>query len=402
MPVAIWRRTKVFFDYRTKNTYKVGTKPPLRGAATASNPASFSLYGVKIAVVCPYSLGYPGGVQSQVVGLTEEMRRLGHEVELLAPCDDVKPPYEMICLGPSLRLRANGSIAPTGLRTTTLAALRRELRRAKFDLVHLHEPLAPGPALVTLASVRVPVVGTFHRQGVSLPYLAWGRLLRPLADRLALRFAVSEDAARTASRVVGGEYRVVGNGVDLRRFAAEPSWPKSGRSVLFLGRHEHRKGLEVLLEAVPLVGSDVQFWIAGDGPQSPELHRRYAGLKNVHWLGRISDSEVALRLRAADVYVAPSLYGESFGVVLLEAMAASTAIIASDITGYRDVARDAKEALLVPPGDHRRLAESIDLVLSDPALAERLVAKGSVRAAEFSMEGLAKMYLSAFEEALSA
>ncbi len=352
-------------------------------------------------MVCPYSLGYPGGVQSQVVGLTESMRRLGHEVELLAPCDDVKPPYEMVCLGPSLRLRANGSVAPTGLRAMTLNNLRTTLRRSDFDVVHLHEPLAPGPSLVTLASVSVPVIGTFHRQGVSVPYLAWGKVIKHLASRLANRFAVSEEAAQTAKRVIGGEYRIVGNGVDLERFSSSPSWPKANKTVLFLGRHENRKGLEILLEAIPMIASEAEFWIAGDGPESPFLHRKYSKLDNVHWLGRISDAEVALRLRAADVYVAPSLYGESFGVVLLEAMASQAAIVASNISGYRDVVRDNQEALLVEVGDANALATSIDLILQNDALKERLVSNGLLRASAFSMENLAKVYIGAFEEALS-
>ena len=352
-------------------------------------------------MVCPYSLGYPGGVQSQVVGLSEAMRRLGHEVELLAPCDDLKPPYEMVCLGPSLRLRANGSVAPTGLRARTLFNLRHRLRHSDFDVVHLHEPLAPGPSLVTLASVDVPVIGTFHRQGASVAYLAWGKVFKHLANRLAGRFAVSSEAAQTARRVIGGDYKVVGNGVDLERFASGPVWPTQNKTVLFLGRHEHRKGLEVLLDAIPRVDSDVQFWIAGDGPESPELHRKYSRLANVHWLGRISDAEVALRLGAADVFVAPSLYGESFGVVLLEAMASRTAIVASDISGYRDVARDGQEAVLVEVGDSGAVARSIDSILQNDALRERLVSNGLLRAAAFSMDNLAKVYIGAFQEALA-
>ncbi len=355
---------------------------------------------MKIAVVCPYSLGFPGGVQSQVVGLSEAMRAQGHEVELLAPCDDLKPPYEMICLGPSLRLHANGSVAPTGLRPTTLVNLRRELRGNNFDIVHLHEPLAPGPSLVTLATVDKPIVGTFHRQGVSVPYLAFGRIMSPLARRLALRVAVSVEAASTAKKLIGGEFRVLGNGVDVARFSNSPAWPKQKQTVLFLGRHEARKGLVVLLEAVQLIKSDVEVWIAGDGPQSPELHRRYAKLDNVAWLGRLSDAEVASRLRAADVYVASSLYGESFGVVLLEAMAAKCAIVASDIPGYKEVARDGVEAVLTEPGSSVALAKAIDNVLSDDTLRRQLVSNGLERAEKFSVETLAKTYIQAFEECI--
>ncbi|KJF18079.1 MULTISPECIES: glycosyltransferase family 4 protein [Acidithrix] len=356
---------------------------------------------MKVAVVCPYSLGFPGGVQSQVVGLTLAMRAHGHEVELFAPCDDLIPPYDMVCLGPSLRLRANGSIAPTGLRPSTMAKLRHELRSYSYDVVHLHEPLAPGPSLVTLASVEIPIVGTFHRQGVSLAYLAFGRAMSPLARRITRRFAVSAEAAKTASRVIGGSYEILGNGVDLGRYSTGPIWPKESPVVLFLGRHENRKGLEVLLRSVELVRSPATFWIAGDGPETPVLHKKFSHLSNVDWLGRISDAEAASRMRAADVFVAPSLFGESFGVVLLEAMAASGAVVASDIRGYREVARKDREALLVAPGDPEALALSIDRVLQDDKLKERLVSSGLQRASEHSIDNLALRYLKAFEESIS-
>jgi phosphatidylinositol alpha-mannosyltransferase len=360
------------------------------------------IVNVKVAVVCPYSLGFPGGVQTQVVALTIAMRASGITVDLYAPCDDLVPPYQMICLGPSLRLRANGSVAPTGLRPKTLYRLFKHLRNNDYDVIHLHEPLAPGPSLITLAAARAPIVATFHRQGVSNIYRIFGRAIRPLTSKIFRRFAVSPEAAKTATAVAGGSYEILGNGVDLKRFSDGPIWPKDSPAVLFLGRHESRKGLEVLLRAVPKCDPLIKFWIAGDGPESTELQRKYANLENVEWLGRISDAEAASRMRAADIYVAPSLFGESFGVVLLEAMAASTLVVASDIDGYRDVARNRREAILVPPGDSLRLAEAIETGLSDTSLVEKLVIAGHKRASEFSIEEIARRYILAFEEATKA
>ena len=357
---------------------------------------------MKVAVVCPYSLGFPGGVQSQVVALTTAMRANGVKVDLFAPCDNLIPPYQMVCLGPSLRLRANGSVAPTGLRPKTLLRLFKYLRSTEYDVIHLHEPLAPGPSLVTLIAARAPIVATFHRQGVSTPYRLFGRIIRPMTQKIFRRFAVSPEAAKTATAVAGGSYEILGNGVDLKRFAEGPIWQKEGPTVLFLGRHESRKGLEVLLRAVPMCDPSIRFWIAGDGPESTELQRKYAGLTNVEWLGRLSDAEAASRMRAADIYVAPSLFGESFGVVLLEAMAASTLVVASDIDGYRDVARNLIEAILVPPGDSLRLAEAIETGLSDTRLVDELVNAGQKRASEFSIEEIARRYILAFEEATRA
>ena len=357
---------------------------------------------MKVAVVCPYSLGFPGGVQSQVVALTIAMRASGVTVDLYAPCDNLVPPYQMVCLGPSLRLRANGSVAPTGLRPKTLLRLYKHLRENDYDVIHLHEPLAPGPSLVTLIAARAPIVATFHRQGVSNVYRIFGRAIRPLTAKIFRRFAVSPEAAKTATAVAGGSYEILGNGVDLKRFAEGPIWPKDAPTVLFLGRHESRKGLEVLLRAVPKCDPKIRFWIAGDGPESTELQGKYAGLENVEWLGRISDAEAASRMRAADIYVAPSLFGESFGVVLLEAMAASTLVVASDIDGYRDVARNHREAILVPPGDSLRLAEAIETGLSDTSLVGGLVSAGQKRASEFSIEEIARRYILAFEEATRA
>ncbi len=195
------------------------------------------------------------------------------------------------------------------------------------------------------------------------------------------------------------------NGVEVERFAKADPWPApdtpggTGRAILFVGRHEPRKGLEVLLDAFANLERDAVLWVAGEGPATAALAA--AAPPGVEWLGRISDGELAQRLRTAAVFCAPSLHGESFGVVLLEAMAAGTPVVASDIAGYRDVARDDREAVLVPGGDVAALTNGLRRVLDDPTLARRLVEAGTARAASFSMERLAARYADLYESLLA-
>ena len=355
---------------------------------------------VRIGLVCPYSLTHPGGVQGQVLGLARALRALGHQVRVLAPCDGPPPDGCVIPLGNSVPLAANGSVAP--LAPDPACALRtiRALRDEGFDVVHLHEPLCPGPTLTSLVFGDGPLVGTFHRAGRSAAYA----LLRPavvrLAGRLTRRCTVSEDARDTAARALGGDYEVLFNGIDAERFAKATPWTTAGPTVLFVGRHEPRKGLDVLIEAMARLPPEARLWVAGDGPQTAELRARASDDRRIEWLGRIGDAEAASRMRGADVFCAPSLHGESFGVVLLEAMAAQTPIVASDLPGYRNVALPGEHAVLVPPGDPDALAAALRRALSDPALAKELVVAGEARAAELSMDRLAGRYLEVYEAAI--
>jgi phosphatidylinositol alpha-mannosyltransferase len=356
---------------------------------------------MRIAQVCPYSLTLPGGVQGQVMGLARVLRDLGHEARVLGPCDGPPPEPWVTPLGVSIPTAANGSVAP--IAPDPSAALRtiRALRDEGFDLLHLHEPLVPGPTLTTLIVAEAPRLGTFHRAGASLAYSRLRPAVRWAARRLDLRCAVSEDAAATAKAALGGEYELVFNGIEVERFSKAEPWPTEGPTICFVGRHEPRKGLAVLLEAMALLPAEVRLWIGSDGPQTAELRARTAGDRRVTWLGRIDDEEKASRLRGADVFCAPSLGGESFGVVLLEAMAAQVPVVASDLTGYRAVARPGVDALLVPPGDPRVLADGLRRVLCDPDLASALVASGEQRAAGFAMERLAERYLDLYGRLLA-
>jgi len=349
--------------------------------------------------MCPYSLTVPGGVQGQVLALARSLRALGHEVRVLAPCDGPPPDAGVTPLGNSIPFATNGSVAP--LAPDLPCALRtiRALRDEDFDVVHLQEPFCPGPTLTTLLFSDRPMVGTFHRSGASRTYSA----LKPVAQRVGRRLdamvAVSKDALATARPAVGdaAEVELLFNAIEVERFAKAPPHPADGPTVFFLGRHEERKGLGVLLEALAWLPRDVTVWVAGEGPQTAELQAAYGGDARIQWLGRINDEEVASRLRGADVFCAPSLHGESFGVVLLEAMASHTAIVASDLPGYRNVATPEVDALMTPPGDAVALGSAINRVLGDQSLAADLVAAGEHRANEFSMDRLAELYLALYE-----
>ena len=347
----------------------------------------------------PYSLTVPGGVQQQVLGLARSLRSKGHEVRVLGPCDGPPPDAFVTPLGNSLPTAVNGSIAP--LAPDASAALRtiRALNDEAFDVVHVHEPLVPGPSLTALLVKMAPVVATFHSAGDSAAYRTFSRQLKWVASRIDIRVAVSKDAVELAQRYIGGEYEVLFNGIELGDYLTPTTTPREN-AIFFIGRHEERKGLSNLLEAMAMLPPDVRLWIASDGPQTAELKIRFAADLRIDWLGRISDSEKISRMGRASVFCAPSLHGESFGVVLLEAMAAGTPVVASNLDGYRNVATDDETALLVETGNVANLASALARVLVDPQLAERLTTNGREHAQRFSMDALADRYIEMYERAL--
>ena len=353
-------------------------------------------------MVCPYSLSVPGGVQAQVLSLARELRRNGHETRVLGPCDGPPPESFVTPLGDSLPTAANGSIAP--LAPDPAAALRtfRALRDEAFDVIHIHEPFAPGPTITALTLHTAPTVGTFHAAGRSGGYRAFRPVFRRLLDRLDHRVVVSKDAQALVQGHLGGDYEVLFNGVETTEIRATPARLSERPAVFFVGRHEERKGLGVLLQAVHESELDVVCWIAGDGPDGDALRIRYAADPRFEWLGRITDPEKLARLRGASVFCAPSLHGESFGVVLLEAMAAGTPVVASSLPGYRNVATDGVDALLVEPGDVDGLRHAIGRILLDRPCAQALVAAGSARADGFAMSALAATYVDVYRRLIEA
>jgi len=364
---------------------------------------------LRIGLLCPYSLTTPGGVQGQVMGLARALRKMGHEVRVLGPCDGAPPDTFVTPIGESLPTVANGSIAP--LAPDPSAALRtiRVLRDEQFDVLHIHEPLTPGASITALVMRTAPIVATFHAAGESLSYKYLSAPLKGFASAIDHRVAVSKDAVLLAQRYIGGDYQILPNGVELDRFIASSQNTSithgdsslMRRSIFFCGRHEPRKGLEVLLQAHATLPDNVDLWIASEGPETERLKREWAGDSRIMWLGRISDAEKAKRLSQADVFCAPSLGGESFGVVLIEAMAAATPIVASALDGYMNVATHEIDALLVEPNDPAALEVALRRILLDQELAHRLVLRGQERATGFSMVQLASTYVDIYRRVIA-
>jgi phosphatidylinositol alpha-mannosyltransferase len=355
---------------------------------------------VRVTLISPYSLSTPGGVQGQVLGLARALRTLGVDARVIGPCDGPPPEPGVTSVGPSIRFVSNGSISPIP-QAQKLASERtlEALRSFRPDVVHLHEPLVPGPNSAALLGSEPAKVGTFHAAGEDghPAYRALKKVAVSAARQLTIRTAVSADARRMAEEALGGSYIVLPNGVDVDLFAKAEPTPTRQRAVFFLNRHEPRKGLGVLLDAWVGLDRDAVLWVASDGPETRAL--RDLRTPNVEWLGRITDAEKAARLKAATAFCAPSLGQESFGIVLLEAMAAGTAIVASDIPGYANVARKDQEALLVPPGDPEALRLELRRILDADDLRADLVHAGDQRVSEFSLARLAERYIPLYETA---
>ena len=355
---------------------------------------------MRVGLVCPYSLSVPGGVQAQALGMARELRRRGVEVRLLGPCDGPPPAGFVTPLGDSLPTDANGSIAPLAPDPSAVLRTIRALNDESFDVLHVHEPLVPGPTLTALVVKPAPIVGTFHAAGDSSSYRLLRRPLMRFLARIDHKVVVSKDALELVQRYLGGEYEVLFNGVDTAEIRAAEPRPSPCPSIFFIGRHEERKGLDVLLAALRHVDADVECWVAGSGPDTASLRERHADDRRVVWLGRVSEPEKLARLRGATIFCAPSLHGESFGVVLAEAMAAGTAVVASALDGYRNVATDGVDSVLVPPGDADALGSALRALLHDGDRRSRLVAAGHERADQLAMSTLVEHYLEIYGQLL--
>lgn len=326
------------------------------------------------------------------MGLSRELRKMGIEVRVLAPCDGPPPATFVTPLGNSLPTSANGSMAPLAPDPSCSLRTMRALGDEQFDVLHLHEPFVPGPTQTAMLLHPAPVLATFHAAGDSASYRYLRPMIKPTVNNIAHAVAVSKDAAELVRRYVGGDYEILFNGVELDAYRNSSAHPTSGPTIFFCGRHEERKGLEVLLAALGKLGPEVRLWVGSNGPDTARLRAQYADDDRIEWLGRLTDADKMARLRGADAFCAPSLHGESFGVVLIEAMAANTAIVASALDGYRNVATDDVDALLVEPGDVGALAAALQRVLFEPELSTRLRKAASCRAEDFSMTVLARRY----------
>jgi phosphatidylinositol alpha-mannosyltransferase len=355
---------------------------------------------VKIGLVTPYVYPLPGGVNDHVGHLYEALRGRGHDVRILTASHGLQRSSEgdVIRIGKGFSVPSNGSMGTVTVSPRYRSQIQAVLDREQFDLLHFHEPFVPLLALFTLRESRSVNVATFHAySGYAPGYQLGGKMLGPVARNLHGRIAVSAAARHFADRYLPGDYKVIPNGVDRDRFAhAVPiaRWQDGCPNILFVGRLESRKGLLPLLKAYRILrksGRACRLLVVGSGPQEREA-RRYVmtrRLPDVEFLGRVPDAEKVQLFKTADVYVSPATGRESFGIVLLEAMAAGTAIVCSDIHGYKGVVRRGEEALLVPPGESRPLAEAIRRVLDDPDLRDRMRQSGLERVVEFGWDRIA-------------
>jgi phosphatidylinositol alpha-mannosyltransferase len=350
---------------------------------------------MKIGLVSPYVYPLPGGVTQHVRYLYENLRLRGHDVRILTSSHGLQRSSEgdVIRLGKGFSMPANGSVGTITLSPRYISQVRAVLERERFDVLHFHEPFVPFLSLVLLRESQSVNVATFHAYGGWSPAYEFGsRVLGSYADRLHGRIAVSAAARHFIDRFFPGHYKVIPNGVDAERFRRSvplARWQDGTRNILFVGRFEPRKGLLDMLKAYRILrktGCQCRLLVVGGGPQEREARRYVATrrLVGVEFLGRVTDDEKTQLFRTADVFVSPATGGESFGIVLLEAMAAGAPIVASDIHGYKGVVRRGREGLLVPPREHKQLAASIGRLLRDRELAAGMSAAGLVRAEEFS------------------
>jgi phosphatidylinositol alpha-mannosyltransferase len=350
---------------------------------------------MKIGLVCPYIYPGSGGVAQHVLHLYENLRLRGHDVRIITASHGPQRASEgdILRIGVGFSVPLNGSMGTLTFSPRYISQVREMLERERFDVLHLHEPFVPFLSLFLLRESHSVNVATFHAYaGFSPSYELGSRVMNGHAARLHGRIAVSAAARHFIDRFFPGDYKVIPNGVDVPRFAgAVPlaRWQDGTPNVLFVGRHEPRKGLLDLLKAHRILrrtGHENRLLIVGSGPQEREARRYVAtrGLQAVEFLGRVSDAEKAQLFRTADVYASPATGGESFGIVLLEAMAAGAPIVASDIHGYKGVVRRGREGLLVPPHDPKELATAIARLLDEPELRESMRAAGRARAEEFS------------------
>jgi phosphatidylinositol alpha-mannosyltransferase len=350
---------------------------------------------MKIGLVCPYIYPDGGGVAQHVGYLYENLRLRGHDVRIITASHGPQRSSEgdVIRLGVGFSVPTNGSMGTLTFSPRYLGQIKRMLERERFDLLHFHEPFVPFLSLFLLRESTSVNVATFHAYAGFSPSYEFGkRFLGGHAKRLHGRIAVSAAARHFIDRYFPGDYKVIPNGVDTTRFdRAVPiaRWQDGTRNLLFVGRHEPRKGLLDALKAYRLLrktGCDCRLLIVGTGPQEKEARRYVATrrLSGVEFLGRVSDAQKAQLFKNAEVYLSPATGGESFGIVLLEAMAAGTPIVCSDIHGYKGVVRRDREALLVPPRNPKALAAAVASLLNDDEARAAMSQAGRERAEEFS------------------
>ncbi|CAM5302941.1 MULTISPECIES: glycosyltransferase family 4 protein [Streptomyces] len=364
---------------------------------------------MRIGIVCPYSWDVPGGVQFHVRDLAEHLIRLGHEVSVLAPADDETPlPPYVVSAGRAVPVRYNGSVARLNFGFLSAARVRRWLHDGAFDVIHIHEPGTPSVGLLACWAAQGPIVATFHTSNPrSRVMIAAYPILQPALEKISARIAVSEYARRTLVEHLGGDAVVIPNGVDVDFFArAEPRPEWQGRTIGFIGRiDEPRKGLPVLMRALPRILAEVpdaRLLVAGRGDEEEAVAELPAELRSrVEFLGMVSDEDKARLLRSVDLYVAPNTGGESFGIILVEAMSAGAPVLASDLDAFAQVLDQGEAGELFANESAEALAAAAVRLLGDPARLEELRERGSRHVRRFDWGTVGADILAVYETVAS-
>jgi phosphatidylinositol alpha-mannosyltransferase len=371
---------------------------------------------MRIGIVCPYSWDIPGGVQAHVRDLAETLIALGHTVSVLAPGEEDSPtlPSYVVAAGKAVPIPYNGSVARLQFGLVSATRVRRWLRDGAFDVVHVHEPAPPSLSLLTVLLADVPLVATFHAASTRSRFLAmFDSVVQAVLERLSGRIAVSQAARKMIVEHLGADAVVIPNGVAVATYATAaplpgyPRDPEFGGTIGFIGRYdESRKGMSVLLEALEklvVTRPGLQLLVAGRGEQDDFVAELPASLsESVVMLGLVSEAVKASLLRSVDVYVAPNTGGESFGIILLEAMSARTPIVASDLDAFRRVLADGRAGVLFRNRDSAELARALDLVLSDEALRGQLAAASAEVVRPYDWTVVAAQILRVYEIAVAA
>ncbi|MFF2524453.1 glycosyltransferase family 4 protein [Streptomyces liangshanensis] len=360
---------------------------------------------MRIGVVCPYSWDVPGGVQFHIRDLAEHLIRLGHEVSVLAPADDETPlPPYVVSAGRAVPVPYNGSVARLNFGLLSAARVRRWLHDGHFDVIHIHEPTSPSLGLIACWAAQGPIVATFHTSNPrSRAMLAAYSILQSALEKISARIAVSEYARRTLVEHLGGDAVVIPNGVDVDFFAkAEPDPAWQGGTIGFIGRiDEPRKGLPVLMRALPkILGAypETRLLVAGRGDEKEAVESLPKAMRSrVEFLGMVSDEDKARLLRSVDLYVAPNTGGESFGIILVEALSAGAAVLASDLDAFAQVLDQGAAGELFRNEDADALAASAVRLLGDPARRDRLRERGSAHVRRFDWSTVGADILAVYE-----
>lgn len=360
---------------------------------------------MRIGIVCPYSWDVPGGVQFHIRDLAEHLTRLGHDVSVLAPADDETPlPPYVVSAGRAVPVPYNGSVARLNFGFLSAARVRRWLHDGRFDVIHIHEPASPSLGLLSCWAAQGPIVATFHTSNPrSRAMIAAYPILQPALEKIRARIAVSEYARRTLVEHLGGDAVVIPNGVDVDFFErAEPRKDWQGGTIGFIGRiDEPRKGLPVLVRALPKILAEhpgTRLLVAGRGDAQEAVEPLPPGMRDrVEFLGMVSDEDKARLLRSVDLYVAPNTGGESFGIILVEAMSAGAPVLASDLDAFKQVLGQGEAGELFANEDADALAAAAVRLLADPDRRAQLRARGSEHVRRFDWSVVGSDILAVYE-----